>query len=87
MIQHGVYHKNMRISYRGKIVSTSYVQDCRYNSKNHFGARYNSKYNLGVRYNFKNRLEAKYLSLELLANSKNHLELDITKNNLGAWYL
>jgi hypothetical protein len=29
MIQHGVYHKNtMRIFYRGKIVSTSYVQDC-----------------------------------------------------------
>jgi hypothetical protein len=26
--QHGVYHKNMRIFYRGKIVSTSYVQDC-----------------------------------------------------------
>ena len=28
MIQHGVYHKNMGIFYRGKIVSTSYVQDC-----------------------------------------------------------
>jgi hypothetical protein len=28
MIQHGVYHKNMRIMYRGKIVLTSYVQDC-----------------------------------------------------------
>ena len=28
MIQHGVYHKNMQIFYRGKIVSTSYVQDC-----------------------------------------------------------
>ena len=28
MIQHGVYHKNTRIFYRGKIVSTSYVQDC-----------------------------------------------------------
>jgi hypothetical protein len=27
MIQHGVYHKNTRIFYRGKIVSTSYVQD------------------------------------------------------------
>jgi hypothetical protein len=30
MIQHGVYHKNTRIFYRGKIVSTSYVQDCSY---------------------------------------------------------
>jgi hypothetical protein len=29
MIQHGVYHKNTRIFYRGKIVSSSYVQDCR----------------------------------------------------------
>jgi hypothetical protein len=28
MIQHGVYHKNTRIFYRGKIVSSSYVQDC-----------------------------------------------------------
>jgi hypothetical protein len=28
MIQHGVYHQNMRIFYKGKIVSTSYVQDC-----------------------------------------------------------
>jgi hypothetical protein len=28
MIQHGVYHKNVWIFYRGKIVSTSYVQDC-----------------------------------------------------------
>jgi hypothetical protein len=28
MIQHGVYHKNTRIFYRRKIVSTSYVQDC-----------------------------------------------------------
>jgi hypothetical protein len=27
MIQHGVYYKNTRIFYRGKIVSTSYVQD------------------------------------------------------------
>ena len=25
MIQHGVYHKNMQIFYRGKIVSTSYM--------------------------------------------------------------
>jgi hypothetical protein len=30
MIQHGAYHKNMSIFYRGKIVSTSYVQDCSY---------------------------------------------------------
>jgi hypothetical protein len=30
MIQHGVYHKNTRIFYRGEIVSTSYVQDCSY---------------------------------------------------------
>jgi hypothetical protein len=29
VIQHGVYHKNMRIFYRGKIVSTCFVQDCR----------------------------------------------------------
>jgi hypothetical protein len=28
MIQHGVYQKNTRIFYRGKIVSSSYVQDC-----------------------------------------------------------
>jgi hypothetical protein len=28
MIQHGVYHKNTRIFYSGKIVSSSYVQDC-----------------------------------------------------------
>jgi hypothetical protein len=28
MIPHGVYHKNTRIFYRGKIVSTSYIQDC-----------------------------------------------------------
>ena len=32
MIQHGVYHKNTRIFYRGEIVSSSY-QDCRYLSK------------------------------------------------------
>ena len=30
------------------------------------------------RYNSKNNLKARYLSLELLANSKNHLKLDIT---------
>ena len=30
MIQHGVYHENMRIKYRGKILSTSYAQDCSY---------------------------------------------------------
>jgi hypothetical protein len=28
MIQHGVYHKNTRIFYWGKIVSSIYVQDC-----------------------------------------------------------
>ena len=28
MIQHGVCHKNMRILYRGEIVSTNNVQDC-----------------------------------------------------------
>ena len=28
MIQHVVYHQNMRIFYRGEIVSISYAQDC-----------------------------------------------------------
>jgi hypothetical protein len=32
----------------------------------------------GARYNSKNHLGAKHLSLELLANSKNHLDLSIT---------
>jgi hypothetical protein len=30
MIQHGVYHKNMRIKYRGEILWTSHAQDCSY---------------------------------------------------------
>ena len=33
-IQHGVYHKNMRIWYRGKIGSNSYVHDCKIELRN-----------------------------------------------------
>ena len=33
-IQHGVYHKNMRIWYRGEKVATSYVHDCKIEFRN-----------------------------------------------------
>ena len=67
MIQHGVYHKNTRIFYRGKIVSSSYVQDC-------LNVGFLHAYQLFESYGYKGRyvsvaMEEKFLNICYTANT------------------